>query len=346
VHFDVEGVRASVESLSRSLTLIARENRASWCAAEKSFPKTFSMGALILMHDMILVRLFSSADGTSEDLKRRDRLATSGGAYTSEHDQRVIDHQDAVRNSLAQLMGPPTAMSAPATPGQPAGSNPIDLRSDGDTTEDEDADPHVDSFDEVPWLMDPPAEPAAAAEPAASAEPVAPAEPTAPAEPAATAEPAASAEPAAPTEPVAPAEPAAPAEPVAAAEPAASAEPAAPAEPVAAAEPAAPEGAAAPPLAPPSLDAVQLMKDMQKELVEQRLRMEELSKQAKLAHDHSLNLQAKLNDRASSSLGETSSAAAPVPPYEPPTTRKRPAGDTASPAQAAKQPKTKGKGKK
>ena len=88
------------------------------------------------------------------------------------------------------------------------------------------------------------------------------------------------------------------------------------------------------------------MKDMQKELLEQKLRMEELSKQAKLARDHSLSLQAKLNDRASSSLGETSSAVVPVPSYEPPTTRKRPSGDTASPAQAAKQPKTKGKGKK
>ena len=83
MHFDVEGVRASIESLNRSLKLIAGENRALWRTAEKSFPKTFSMGALILMHDMILVRLFISLDGSSEGLKRHARLAASGGAYTS-----------------------------------------------------------------------------------------------------------------------------------------------------------------------------------------------------------------------------------------------------------------------
>ena len=65
---------------------------------------------------------------------------------------------------------------------------------------------------------------------------------------------------------------------------------------------------------------------------------------------HSLDLQAKL-DRAPSSLAGTSGAAAPMAPYEPPTMRERKrAGDTASPAKAAKQPKPaalpKGKGKK
>ena len=90
-------------------------------------------------------------------------------------------------------------------------------------------------------------------------------------------------------------------------------------------------------------DATQLLKVMQEQLAEQRLQMEELAK-------HSLNLQAKLDDRAPSSLAGTSSAAAPMSSYEPPTRRKRPAGDVASPDKAAKQPKPaakpKGKGKK
>ena len=92
------------------------------------------------------------------------------------------------------------------------------------------------------------------------------------------------------------------------------------------------------------------MKDMQKQLAEQQLRMEELAKQAELAHHHSLNLQAKLDDRAPSSLAETSSAAAPMSSYEPPTTRKRSPDEAAGPARAAKQSKPiakpKGKGRK
>ena len=84
------------------------------------------------------------------------------------------------------------------------------------------------------------------------------------------------------------------------------------------------------------------MKVMQEQLAEQRLQMEELAR-------HSLDLQAKL-DRAPSPLAGTSSAAAPMSSYEPPVRRKRTAGDVASPAGAAKQPKlaakTKGKGKK
>ena len=90
------------------------------------------------------------------------------------------------------------------------------------------------------------------------------------------------------------------------------------------------------------------MRDMQKQLEEQRLRME--------------NLQAKLDDRTSSSLPETSGAADPVSDYELPTRRerKRPVEGPSSSANppkvsktAAKQPKSrtppsaaKGKGKK
>jgi hypothetical protein len=285
------------------------------------------------MHDMILDRIFGSAGDTPEVHKRRARLAASGGAYTSEYDQRVIDHQDGVRDSLAQLMSPSAAMPAPATPGQrernepTSSANPVDLISTEEDADEDEDEPHVDPSDGMPWLD---------ANPGAPAE--LPAEPTALAVSAALEELAAEEEPAAPEEPVAEEEPAALEEPVAEEEPAALEEPVAEEEP------------AAPPLAPPAPDAAQLLKDMQKQLAEQQLRMEELAKQAELAHHHSLNLQAKLNDRAPSSLAETSSAAAPMSSYEPPTRRKRPADDAASPAKAAKQSKPaakpKGKGRK
>ena len=75
MHYDVQGVRASVESLARALTLIDRQNKASWCATEGGFPKKFSMGALLLMHDMILGRLFGSAGNANEEVRRHSRLA-------------------------------------------------------------------------------------------------------------------------------------------------------------------------------------------------------------------------------------------------------------------------------
>ena len=340
MHFDVEGVRASIESLSRSLKLIAGENRALWRTAERSFPKTFSMGALILMHDMILVRLYIPPDGSSEGPRRHARLAASGGAYTSEHDQRMIDHQGAVSNIHAKLMGPPPAMPAPAAPGQPAGNSLIVL-SDGDTTEEENAEPHVDFSDEMPWLTDPPAEPVATAEPPAPAEPTASAEPAAPAEPAALAEPTAPAElvdtswgltwsmaaPAA--EPATPGEPTVPAGPVTVTEPAAEE------------EPVAGEELTAPPVAPPAASALPVTLEEAMEMMkQQRLEMEELARQAELARKCSLEMQKQLDLRVPSLPAE--------PPlleeeekeaYEPPTRRKRPNVEAASSANPPKVPK-------
>ena len=49
--------------------------------AEGGFPKKFSMGALLLMYDMIMDRLSGSAGNFAEELRRRERLIASGGSY-------------------------------------------------------------------------------------------------------------------------------------------------------------------------------------------------------------------------------------------------------------------------
>ena len=79
MHFDVPGLRVSIKKLSRSLNLINKKNRATWCPGGTGFPAKFSMGAVILMKDMVLDRIYGSAGDSTEEVIRRGRLNESGG---------------------------------------------------------------------------------------------------------------------------------------------------------------------------------------------------------------------------------------------------------------------------